>query len=293
MRFFVILLLAIPFFGFASDAPLNAGFVNGLWFSKTPFFTDETIRIYTVFQNQSGVDITGTIEFLDGINIIAKKDFSAITGQLVQSWADWKVPYGDHSVKVKIIDVMSSTIGSPPKAVNLVSEVSSPISVFVDTDTDGDGVGNKIDTDDDNDEIADASDKSPLIKDKPIEKLDIKSYADNALNILKTSPDVGSTTASIFQKVDSITESIKDKLVESKKEVDKKIESNKKNEINIASSTKEEKESSVAKWSDKDTWQYIKKYFLQFFIFIFSYKLAFYSFVALILYLIWRIFRVI
>lgn len=137
----------------------NAGFVSGLWYSKTPFFEGETIRIYTAFQNHSGGDIAGVAEFFDGGTSIGKADFSALNDRLIETWIDWTATSGTHDISVKITDLTRSTPGKPATEIQVTETESKTSEVFVDKDTDKDGVGDKTDPDIDNDGLSNIEEK--------------------------------------------------------------------------------------------------------------------------------------
>ncbi len=95
LLFFFVGLALLPSVVLAENK-MNAGFVTGLWYSKTPFFAGEKIRIYSVIQNQSNYDLVGTIQFIDNNKIIGEKNFSTIKGNtliilplhLIQNFCD-------------------------------------------------------------------------------------------------------------------------------------------------------------------------------------------------------------
>lgn len=134
---------------------LNAGFVQGVWYSKTPFFAGETVRVYTAIQNNSGSDIQGTLEFLVNENSVGESVFSIINGRIVEVWTDWKVTQGNHSVQARIKEAFLVEIGKTPEPISLDAGILEASEVFVDLDTDQDGIGNMEDDDDDNDGLTD------------------------------------------------------------------------------------------------------------------------------------------
>lgn len=94
--FFILLLISgAHFVAQANEGSVkNAGFVpSNIWYSKTPFFADENIRIYTILFNGSSYDLDGTVEFLDEATgapkIIGKTDFSISGGGRIRDvWID-------------------------------------------------------------------------------------------------------------------------------------------------------------------------------------------------------------
>ena len=153
----------------AQSSTINAGIVNGLWYSKVPFFAGDQIRIYTALQNQSGFDITGVIQFLDGGIIVGESDFSVVNGDFIKEWIDWEVTQGYHSISIKIIDAQKHEIDKDPESIFLNLGVLESDEQFADFDTDGDLIGNEEDLDDDNDGVNDDEEiiigTNPLIAD--------------------------------------------------------------------------------------------------------------------------------
>jgi len=154
MRYALLVLLFLPFLSVHAQ-DLNAGFVKGIWYSKTPLFAQETVRIYTVLQNNSGADIEGKIIFLVNGEAIGESPFAAINGRIIEAWADWHVPYGTHQVEAHITEAVRKEIGKDPEPITLNSLEGAASEVFADKDTDQDGVGNLADEDDDNDGFTD------------------------------------------------------------------------------------------------------------------------------------------
>ncbi len=103
----------------SSSTPLNAGFVNVVWYSSAQFFVNDTVRVYSTIQNQSGYDLVGKIELIDGDEVIGQTDISIVNGALIQKWIDWKVTKGPHDLYEKIIDAKRSEAGKNPESVTL------------------------------------------------------------------------------------------------------------------------------------------------------------------------------
>lgn len=109
-----------------SAETINAGFISGIWYSKSSFFIDDKIRIYSAMRNNSGYDIIGTINFYDGQNVIGSSDFSVVDGQLIERWADWTVTPGTHNIYAKIVNPRKSEIGKEPVPITLAEDASAP-----------------------------------------------------------------------------------------------------------------------------------------------------------------------
>ncbi len=139
----------------AQDDTHNAGFVSGVWYSQTPFFKGDQIRIYSAIQNQSGFDIIGQVQFYDGDSVIGQADFSVINGRLVEEWVDWQATEGEHSISAKITEAKKSEVGQEPETITLRFVSSKADVQYADVDTDKDRIGDKEDEDDDNDGLSD------------------------------------------------------------------------------------------------------------------------------------------
>jgi len=173
-----------------TNAQVNAGFVQGLWYSKPTFFADETIRIYSAIQNQSDYDITGKVEFIVNEEVIGSSSFSAISGRLIESWTDWTVKKGKNDVYVRIIDAKKNVLGKSPESIILAFNKSQVDNMVVDIDTDKDGIGNEKDEDDDNDTLSDEQEKElktdPLKKDTDNDGINDNEEQKRGTNPLKT-----------------------------------------------------------------------------------------------------------
>lgn len=121
-KILLALLFAIAPFSFAQAADLpvtNAGFVPAnIWYSKDPFFTGDSVRIYTIIFNGSTYDLTGDVQFLDNGIVIGTTNFSLSgNGRVQDVWIDWKATSGAHTITAQLINV----IANGPKGKQTVS----------------------------------------------------------------------------------------------------------------------------------------------------------------------------
>lgn len=156
MRIFLSILI---FLGAVSPslvhgAPLNAGFVEGLWYSGEPIIAGEPTRIYVALRNNTDNDLTGTVRFNDNGTRIGTSYISALPGRLVETWIDWTPQYGEHKITATLSDVRVHILGGNPESGSVEDTIAEDI-LFADYDTDKDGTPNKTDTDDDGDTISD------------------------------------------------------------------------------------------------------------------------------------------
>lgn len=175
MRIFISLLFFLCFFPhalvYAQES--NAGFVQGLWYSKEQIFAGESVRIYVAIRNNTEGDLSGTVEFFDGERRIDRKNVQALSGRIIESWADWSPEYATRTLKATLSRTELHNVGSSTQSVVVVSALAQD-TFFVDYDTDSDGVGNREDTDDDGDTISDTQEKTngtnPLQKNTVVEE---------------------------------------------------------------------------------------------------------------------------
>lgn len=208
-----VLFFAFPLAAAAQTYPLNAGLVSGIWYSKSPFFAGETVRVYTAIQNNSGFDITGKVRFLKNEDAIGESSFSAAQGGLVQVWADWKVPDGTHKISAQVIDAAPPIQGFFTVAQD---------NVFVDADTDHDQIGNLQDTDDDNDGLADEKEK--VLGTNPVNPdTDGDGIKDNDDIVEETSEPAHNLIAKVEEKTDAFVGNIVGQLKKQREKVEQRI----------------------------------------------------------------------
>lgn len=93
-----------------ADLPIsNAGFApSNIWYSKDPFYANESVRIYTVIFNGSAYDLAGSVEFVDNGVAIDKAKFSIARGGRAQDlWVDWKAKEGKHTITARLVGVVA------------------------------------------------------------------------------------------------------------------------------------------------------------------------------------------
>lgn len=168
--FLFLIILIFPLFYSQAQSP-NIGIVEGIWFSKDLLFENEPFRVYVAVQNNSGVDIEGEILFYQNDNLIATKNFSALDGRIIDSWADATAESGKNNFSVKIDNIISGK-GGEFDSFELDS-LSFNKQVFVHLDTDSDGIPNDDDEDDDGDGYSDKDEKNAGTD--PLDSIDIPS----------------------------------------------------------------------------------------------------------------------
>ncbi len=154
--FLFALFILFPTIAFSSE--LNAGFVQGLWYSSEPVFDGIPTRIYVAVRNNTSHDLTGTVRFADNGRRIGSSDISALSGRLVEAWVDWTPSYGEHTITAQVTNATLHIIGGGTETLDIAGVIEEDI-LTIDYDTDRDGTGDANDTDDDNDGVSDTDEK--------------------------------------------------------------------------------------------------------------------------------------
>jgi hypothetical protein len=190
-----------------AQTPLNAGMVQGIWFSDTAFVERKSVRIYSAIQNQSGVDIAGTAEITVDETPVATREFSALNGRIIEVWADHAFTPGPHSVGVRIVEAYRSDIGAEAELASIAYGIVPARAIVVDSDTDSDGIGNVQDNDDDNDGISDEVEKQNGTN--PLDSNDFTIATDTEAFIQSLLTDKAPKAARYYQQTgETITETI-------------------------------------------------------------------------------------
>lgn len=214
-----------------SAQEFNAGIVQGLWYSQEVIFADQPVRIYIAIRNNTGSDLTGTVEFFDDDKKIDQMSVSALDGRIIERWADWTPTYGEHTISASLTRTKLYTVGESSESVTVTASLAKD-SFFTDYDTDQDGVGNTSDTDDDGDGISDddevANGTDPLVFDKPTPEPTSSSEENNSdtSNEEGSTQTANSTTAEGMEqyltpsRADTLLESVTTFVNQSKEELD-------------------------------------------------------------------------
>lgn len=183
----VILLLSISEPVLAEE--INAGFVQGLWYSSESVFAGNPTRVYVALRNNTEHDLTGTVRFTDNGKRIGSAEISALSGRLVEAWVDWTPTEGEHALSATLTDAELHVIGEAPQPIDITS-LSANDALRIDSDTDKDNIGDATDTDDDNDGVSDGDEKArgsnPLIANPKEKKKEITEKTVPETNISTT-----------------------------------------------------------------------------------------------------------
>lgn len=222
----VLLLFLTPVFSVGAQE-INAGFVQGLWYSEEVFFAGDPVRIYVALRNNTGSDLTGTVEFFDGEDRIGRKNVEALDGRIIESWIDWTPTYGSHTLSATLSRIELHTIGSSTEQMSITSELAQD-TLFVDYDTDGDTIGNEDDSDDDNDGISDKEEikngTDPLVPDTSEEDAEEETVSENEAD---TTPQTERSTNEGLERyltdspAEEVLSSITTYVTEAKEDIDR------------------------------------------------------------------------
>ncbi|PKL72540.1 hypothetical protein CVV26_00825 [Candidatus Kuenenbacteria bacterium HGW-Kuenenbacteria-1] len=279
--FFLILIL---FFSFcfplkteAQEKLKGVGFLTkNIWYSKEPFFDGDTIRIYTIINNNTDEDIIGKILFYNDKKLIGSSNFSAISrGYGIIIWIDWKAINGKHLISAEINEAKIAK--KDGTFIDIVSEYFKSFTdlIDVDFDTDKDKIGNKEDKDDDNDGLLDKdelfmalnplnpdTDQDGVIdsidtkpKDPSISK-EISSFQESpnfTLGIKESQEKIIPLIMEVPEKINQFFEKKEEKLKFKKEEIEKNPEIKNFKEIKkeIFSINKEKRDKGVAQFKEQ------------------------------------------
>ncbi len=221
---------------------LNAGFVQGIWFSEPTVFVGDTVRVYVALRNNTDHDLTGTIRFDDAGTRIGNSYVSALPGRLVEGWVDWTPTYGEHKITATLTDISIHEVGKSPEQTQ-VADMIAEHNIDVDLDTDNDGIGNKIDTDDDSDGISDndevKNNTDPLVKNNIVQKETTRTESEPKETLIAASASQKTVFANAEEGLEKFTDNsiadttlqtVTEKIAETKEVLDTYRES-RKNEL--------------------------------------------------------------
>lgn len=193
---FLAILLCTPF---AYAQEFNAGIVQGLWYSQEKVFAGETVRMYIAIRNNTGSELTGTVEFFDNDERLSRKNVQALDGRIIESWADWTPTYGEHTLRANLSRIELHKVGTSTKEVEVISALAED-TLTIDYDTDKDDIGNTEDSDDDGDGVSDTEEKQngtdPLVKDAPQEQTENASASNDSNEDTQGQNDTDSNASS-------------------------------------------------------------------------------------------------
>ncbi len=100
--FLLIFLLFVPQVWSIKASDINAGIVEGIWFSDTSPIEGKPTTIFVAIYNQEDVTIKGLISFRVGDNIISAKEFILFPNQISILSAEWIPTQGAKTITAVI-----------------------------------------------------------------------------------------------------------------------------------------------------------------------------------------------
>jgi hypothetical protein len=176
----------------------NAGIVDGIWLSDPTPVENQSVRIYAAIHNTTDGDLEGTVHFRVNDQLLDTMRINALSGRIVESWADWVPEAGTSTLTVQLRRTELASTASGTQSVEVVQPLIEE-TVFIAIDTDGDTIADSEDEDDDNDGVDDETERErgtdPLVYDEPPapEPNDATSTQSSAENTTET-PDPNSVT---------------------------------------------------------------------------------------------------
>jgi len=103
---------------------INAKILPTVWYSTLSVGDGDSVQIFSVLQNNSGISFDGTVTFFVDDKEILSKSFSSADGSLKELSANWVAVPGDHNVKVSVSSLSIPTgkvLGSYESEVSKIS----------------------------------------------------------------------------------------------------------------------------------------------------------------------------
>ena len=254
-KFLIILSLVLfvqPSLLFAQSVS-NVGLVeHTIWYSKDPFFEGDTIKIYTLLYNSGTSSVSGTVEFYDSETLLGKKDIIIPAQSPKDVSISWTVTTGNHSISAKFLNP-TIVVGGKTQPVAVDNIISPEQKFFVP--------------------------KKVLSESVPI---DVAPTGTGAFDSLakKIEPYTPGPVAKTISAIDSLRDTVTQKIKTSKDTAVEKVDTLKK-----AYETKKDSLTPTQR-----PLAYISLFFWTLFSFVFSNKIVFYGLWILVLFLIIRFF---
>ena len=183
-------------------APLSAfarvGLVSsqGIWLSKDKVFAGDTVKIYTIVNNDMYEKLSASVEFYSNTKLIGTTQFSEVPKELAkQLWVEYAFPKGIAHVTVNLTNIVAINADGTQAPIPANAAVTKQVSADfdIDSDSDHDGIGDKEDTDDDNDGVSDEDElkngTNPLNPDTDGDGLSDKKEGELGTNPTKSDTD--------------------------------------------------------------------------------------------------------
>ncbi len=103
----LLFILLAPTYGYATE---NAGFVDGIWFSKQNTVEGETISIFVAVQNQTDQIANGTVTFYDANKQIGEVVFATAPNSIDPVAIRYTLATGEHPISAHITPSANSKL---------------------------------------------------------------------------------------------------------------------------------------------------------------------------------------
>ncbi|MBP6866158.1 MAG: hypothetical protein KBC12_01285 [Candidatus Pacebacteria bacterium] len=282
---FTFLLVASPYITLAQNQ--NVGFVEtNIWYSKDPFEEGDKIKVYTLVFNPSAKNFKGTVSFFDKTTLLGKKDFTISSLSAEPVFVDWTVTVGGHQIFARIENPRLEVSAGKYEEISLAN---------TETDKSEHTVAKKLpNVKEVKEKINETLDSSI----KPIE--DLKDKINEKLPPSVSKP-VNSAFGFIEEARINASDSIEEKRLEVKSEIDKIQESSNPSQENIDKETGDKSDVSTEITDTENTenrpvsvsaqtpLKYVSLFFLTLLGYVLKYKILFYLLSLVIIYLIIRL----
>jgi len=276
---FSLLLILNPIFAFAQN---NVGFVSSsIWYSKDPFYEGDKIQIYTLVFNQEEKDLIGTVNFFNGSTSLGKEDIFLPKGDWKVISIDWVVIAGSHTFFATLSDTKFVLENGKYEDI-ILEQVESGKSKKI--------VIKKIIPE--IEDIKDLGDKVETEVEKSIENIVEQTPESVKTPIVKSTNALEKLRENTLEYAQEKKEEVKQILENVKQEKKIEEEQEKSNDKSLVEKIGDEKEELSKQYKEGDKvfkpWQYLKLFFFGIVVFILESKIAFYSFLFIILIIILR-----
>lgn len=150
----LLLFLVFPIQVFGSNT-INAGIVDGLWFSEDRYLEGQELELNLVLYNNSNQVMTGSVSFFENEVSFSRVDIAIEPGELEKITVQSEPSLGEQRYSALITQ---TNLDNPDRAL-LPRVVESEKVVVVEADTDRDGIADEDDTDDDGDGFSDIQER--------------------------------------------------------------------------------------------------------------------------------------
>ena len=205
------LLFILPTFASAAE---NAGFIDGIWFSKQNAIAGDEVQIFVAVQNQTAKKTRGTVTFFDSGKEIDKVAFSLEPNSIRAVPTKYILKEGEHSISAQITPTYGSKLVYTTLPVRIVYTPPKP--------QEQSGVDRVANT---------AADLAESLSDAA-KKIDTSILADSAADVAQnTASSTNVAARSIFKRIDPKAQELAKEFTDKSAELKQETEETPKNKI--------------------------------------------------------------